>query len=68
LTVATSSLRKEFDPRPTIDPGSLLQLMADEPGVFRMTDGHSIQIRKPLEEHSARLEFAEKLLIQLAVE
>lgn len=58
----------EFDPHPRIDPGPLFQLMADQPGIFRMADDHSVQIRKPLEEHPTRLAFAEKLLAQLAIE
>ena len=58
----------EFDPHSTIDPGPLLQLMADEPSVFQMSDGHSVQIRKSLNERLTRLEFAEKLLAQLAIE
>jgi transcription-repair coupling factor (superfamily II helicase) len=58
----------EFDPNPTIDPGPLLQLIADEPGVFRMADGHSVQIRKPLEEHPARLKFAEEVIAGLVIE
>ena len=68
FTLDQNGGRIEFDPHSTIDPGPLLQLMEDQPGVFRMTDGHSIQIRKPLEEHPTRLEFAEKLLAQLTIE
>ena len=68
FTLDQNGGRIEFNPQPTINPGPLLQLMADEPGVFRMADGHSVQVRKPLEEHSARLEFAEKLLARLAIE
>ena len=59
--------RIEFEPHPMIDPAPLFQLMSDEPDVFRMADNHSVQIRKPLEEHPTRLSFAEKLLAQLAI-
>ncbi|SVC14113.1 uncharacterized protein METZ01_LOCUS266967 [marine metagenome] len=45
-----------------------MQLIANQPGVFRMTGGHSVQIRKPLEDHLARLKFAEELLARLAIE
>ena len=58
----------EFGPDPMLDPGPLLQLMTDEPGVFRMAGGHTVQIRKPLQEPPARLDFAEKLLTHLPIE
>ena len=68
FTLDQNGGRIEFDPNPTIDPSPLLQLIADEPGVFRMAGGHSVQIRKPLEDHLARLKFAEELLARLAIE
>jgi transcription-repair coupling factor (superfamily II helicase) len=68
FTLDRNGGRIEFDPHPKINPDTLLRLMDDEPGVFRMTDGHSVQIRKTLEESPKRLEFAEKLLAQLSVE
>ena len=68
FTLDQNGGRIEFDPNRTIDPSPLLQLIADEPGVFRMAGGHSVQIRKPLEDHLARLKFAEELLAGLAIE
>ena len=47
FTLDQNGGRIEFDPNPTIDPGPLLQLMADEPGVFRMADA----IRSRFESH-----------------
>jgi transcription-repair coupling factor (superfamily II helicase) len=68
FTLDQNGGRIEFDPDPAIDPSQLIQLIRDEPGVFRMAGGHSVQIQKPLEEHPARLNFAEELLARLAIE
>jgi transcription-repair coupling factor (superfamily II helicase) len=68
FTLDQNGGRIEFDPNPAIDPSPLLQLIADEPGVFRMAGGYSVQIRKSLEDHLARLKYAEELLARLAIE
>ena len=64
---AAELVKVEFDPLPTFNSDSLLQLMTAEPDIFRMVDGYSVQIRKPLEGHQVRLKFAEKLLAKLVI-
>jgi transcription-repair coupling factor (superfamily II helicase) len=68
FTLDQNGGRIEFDPHSTIDSNSILRLIADELDVYRFANGHSIQIRKPLQEYEERLQFAEKLLVELSSE
>ena len=58
----------EFVSKPTIDPRLIIALIQEQPGVFRMTNNESLQIKKRLIENSMRLEFAESLLMRFLTE
>jgi transcription-repair coupling factor (superfamily II helicase) len=68
FTLDQNGGRIDFYPNPTIDPAPLSELLSGQPNVFKLANNHSIQIHATFEEHSARLEFGEKLLTHLSVD
>jgi transcription-repair coupling factor (superfamily II helicase) len=66
FTLDRNGGKMEFDRAPTVDPDVVLEMMNSQPNVFRMMDGHVIQIRASLQDHQVRLRFAEDTLAQLS--
>jgi len=56
-----------FDPKPPIDPMSIVKLMQSAPKTYQLGGQDTLRFSAPMEDVSIRFEFVEKLLNRLVV-